>query len=60
MQVLSRPMVCDGCGETALHVEMWEGDDYARGLPLDLGRCDCGGFWLPLPVPGPNGGDAHE
>ena len=48
LTVVERLLECSVCGETALHVEMWEGDDYPHGLPLELGRCDCGGFWLPL------------
>lgn len=59
LTVVERPLQCSLCGERALHVEMWEGDDQAHGLPLELGRCDCGGFWLPLPVAA-TGGDARR
>ena len=49
LTVVQRVLVCSGCGESALHVEMWEGADEPHGLPLELGRCDCGGFWLQCP-----------
>jgi hypothetical protein len=56
-----RELCCNGCGETVIHIEMWlpsEGDEEPLGLPLELGRCECGGFWLPVPVV--ERGDARE
>jgi hypothetical protein len=37
---------CSGCGETAVHVECWEGDDVPHGLPAELMRCECGGGYV--------------
>jgi len=37
---------CSSCGETAVHVEAWEGDDEPHGLPLELSLCECGGFYF--------------
>lgn len=59
LTVVERVLECSECGEMALHIEMWEGDDEPHGLPLSLGRCDCGGFWLPPPLGRTSmGGDA--
>lgn len=47
LTVVEELVECTGCGEQAIHVEMWEGVDLPHGLPIELGRCDCGGFWIP-------------
>lgn len=51
LNVVTRAVACSSCGDTAFHVEMWEGDDEALGLPIELGRCECGGFWLSVRNP---------
>ena len=37
---------CTDCGDTAVHVECWEGDDEPHGLPAELSRCECGGQYV--------------
>jgi hypothetical protein len=46
VNVVSTALVCESCGESWIHTEIWEGDDLAHGVPLDV-RCDCGGFVFP-------------
>ena len=48
LNVVTRAVACSGCGDHAVHVELWEGDGDPFGLPIELGRCECGGFWLPV------------
>jgi hypothetical protein len=37
---------CTDCGDNAVHVECWEGDDQPHGLPAELSRCECGGQYV--------------
>lgn len=37
---------CAECGDNAVHVECWEGDDEPHGLPAELRRCECGGRYV--------------
>jgi hypothetical protein len=46
LTVVSRVLTCSSCGDSAVHIEAWEGDDDAHGLPLELSRCECGGFYI--------------
>lgn len=55
--VVSTAYRCTGCGEEAVHLEVWEGDDVPHGLPLHMRLCECGGGVLVrATTDGPPGG----